>query len=195
MTKEKITKVTEYLNNNLDVAVNVAREINSWDGSFPEFDSVELEEFVSWYIGDDASKLVEIILNSLDNLSSNTEMIRATDFNEIEEITEEDLENEVVDYIDEIVDKLDELYPHSVSVWDSDLEELLNEDEEEDEEINNEYLEESIKNKVDFKTYCDNGNCDTCPFNKELSAIEQCEKAYNMMLNSHNLEEAIVNAK
>ena len=190
MTKEKIEKVRIYLHENLDVAVDVAREINSWDGSFPEFDSVELEEFVSWYIGSDASKLVEIILNSLDNLSSDTEMIRVTDFNEIEEITDEDLENEVVDYIDEIIDKLDELYPHSVSVWDDELKELLDE-----EEIDNEYLEESIKNKVNFETYCYNCNCDTCPFNKALSAIEQCEKAYNMMLNSHNLEEAIANAK
>ena len=136
MTKEKITKVTEYLNDNLDVAVDVAKEINGWDGSFPEFDTVDLQEFVSWYLYDTtkAAELVEIILNSLDNLSSDTEMIRVTDYREIEEITDEDLENEVVDYIDEIVERLDELYPHSVSVWDSDLEELLDEEEEEEEE-------------------------------------------------------------
>ncbi len=136
MTKEKITKVTEYLNDNLDVAVDVAKEINGWDGSFPEFDTVDLQEFVSWYLYDTtkAAELVEIILNSLDNLSSDTEMIRVTDYREIEEITDEDLENEVVDYIDEIVERLDELYPHSVSVWDSDLEELLDEEEDEEEE-------------------------------------------------------------
>ena len=136
MTEEKITKVTEYLNDNLDVAVDVAKEINGWDGSFPEFDTVDLQEFVSWYLYDTtkAAELVEIILNSLDNLSSDTEMIRVTDYREIEEITDEDLENEVVDYIDEIVERLDELYPHSVSVWDSDLEELLDEEEDEEEE-------------------------------------------------------------
>lgn len=135
MTKEKITKVTEYLNNNLNVAVNVAREINCWDGSFPEFDTVDLQEFVSWYLYDTtkAAELVEIILNSLDNLSSDTEMIRVN-YREIEEITDEDLENEVVDYIDEIVERLDELYPNKISVWDKDLEELLDEEEEEEEE-------------------------------------------------------------
>lgn len=136
MTEEKITKVTEYLNDNLNVAVDVAREINSWDGSFPEFDTVDLQEFVSWYIGDAprAAELIEIILNSLDNLSSDTEMIRVTDCREIEEITDEDLENEVVDYIDEIVERLDELYPSHITIWDSDLEELLDEEEEDEEE-------------------------------------------------------------
>ena len=136
MTKEKITKVTEYLNDNLDVAVDVAKEINGWDGSFPEFDTVDLQEFVSWFLYDTnkAAELVEIILNSLDNLSSDTETIRVTDYREIEEITDEDLENEVVDYIDEIVEKLDELYPSRITIWDSDLEELLDEEEEEEEE-------------------------------------------------------------
>ena len=136
MTKEKITKVTEYLNDNLNVAVDVAREINSWDGSFPEFDTVDLQEFVSWFLYDTnkATELVEIILNSLDNLSSDTETIRVTDYREIEEITDEDLENEVVDYIDEIVERLDELYPSHITIWDSDLEELLDEEEEEEEE-------------------------------------------------------------
>lgn len=76
-----------------------------------------------------------------------------------------------------------------------DLENDGEEEEEVEEEIDNEYLEESIKNKVDFKTYCDNGNCDTCPFNKALSVIDQCENAYNMMLNLHNLEEAIASAR
>ena len=135
MTKEKITKVTEYFNNNLNVAVDVAKEINCWDGSFPEFDTVDLQEFVSWYLYDPtkAAELVEIILNSLDNLSSDTETIRVN-YREIEEITDEDLENEVVDYIDEIVERLDELYPNKISVWDKDLEELLDEDEEEGEE-------------------------------------------------------------
>ena len=135
MTKEKITKVTEYLNNNLNVAVDVAKEINCWDGSFPEFDTVDLQEFVSWYLYDTtkAAELVEIILNSLDNLSSDTEMIRVN-YREIEEITDEDLENEVVDYIDEIVERLDELYPNKISVWDRDLEELLDEEEEDEEE-------------------------------------------------------------
>ena len=135
MTKEKITKVTEYLNDNLDVAVDVAKEINGWDGSFPEFDTVDLQEFVSWYLYDTtkAAELVEIILNSLDNLSSDTEMIRVN-YREIEEITDEDLENEVVDYIDEIVERLDELYPNKISVWDKDLEELLDEEDEEEEE-------------------------------------------------------------
>ena len=133
MTKEKITKVTEYLNDNLNVAVDVAREINGWDGSFPEFDTIDLQEFVGWYLYDPtkAAELVEIILNSLDNLSSDTEMIRVTDCREIEEITDEDLENEVVDYIDEIVERLDELYPSHITIWDSDLEELLDEEEEE----------------------------------------------------------------
>ena len=86
MTEEKITKVTEYLNENLDVAVDVAREINGWDGSFPEFDTVDLQEFVSWFLYDTnkAAELVEIILNSLDNLSSDTETIRVTDYREIE---------------------------------------------------------------------------------------------------------------
>lgn len=136
MTEEKITKVTEYLNENLDVAVDVAREINGWDGSFPEFDTVDLQEFVSWFLYDTnkAAELVEIILNSLDNLSSDTETIRVTDYREIEEITDEDLENEVVDYIDEIVEKLDELYPSHITIWDSDLEELLDEGEDEEEE-------------------------------------------------------------
>ena len=136
MTKEKITKVTEYLNDNLNVAVDVAREINGWDGSFPEFDTVDLQEFVSWFLYDTnkAAELVEIILNSLDNLSSDTETIRVTDCREIEEITDEDLENEVVDYIDEIVEKLDELYPSHITIWDSDLEELLDEEDEEEEE-------------------------------------------------------------
>lgn len=136
MTEEKITKVTEYLNENLDVAVDVAREINCWDGSFPEFDTVDLQEFVSWYIGDAtrAAELVEIILNSLDNLSSDTEMIRVTDYKEIEEITDDDLEEEVVDRIDEIVERLDELYPDKISIWDSDLEELLDEEEEDGDE-------------------------------------------------------------
>ena len=135
MTKEKIKKVTEYLNDNLDVAVDVAKEINGWDGSFPEFDTVDLQEFVSWYLYDTtkAAELVEIILNSLDNLSSDTEMIRVN-YREIEEITDEDLENEVVDYIDEIVERLDELYPNKISVWDKDLEELLDEEDEEEEE-------------------------------------------------------------
>lgn len=135
MTEEKITKVTKYLNDNLNVAVDVAREINCWDGSFPEFDTVDLQEFVSWYLYDTnkAAELVEIILNSLDNLSSDTEMIRVN-YREIEEITDEDLENEVVDYIDEIVERLDELYPNKISVWDSDLEELLDEEDEEDED-------------------------------------------------------------
>ena len=135
MTKEKITKVTEYLNNNLNVAVDVAREINGWDGSFPEFDTIDLQEFVSWYLYDTtkAAELVEIILNSLDNLSSDTKMIRVN-YREIEEITDEDLENEVVDYIDEIVERLDELYPNKISVWDKDLEELLDEEDEEEEE-------------------------------------------------------------
>ena len=135
MTKEKITKVTKYLNDNLNVAVDVAREINGWDGSFPEFDTIDLQEFVSWYLYDTtkAAELVEIILNSLDNLSSDTEMIRV-DYREIEEITDEDLENEVVDYIDEIVERLDELYPNKISVWDKDLEELLDEEDEEEEE-------------------------------------------------------------
>ena len=135
MTKEKITKVTKYLNDNLNVAVDVAREINCWDGSFPEFDTIDLQEFVSWYLYDTtkAAELVEIILNSLDNLSSDTEMIRVN-YREIEEITDEDLENEVVDYIDEIVERLDELYPNKISVWDSDLEELLDEEDEEEEE-------------------------------------------------------------
>ena len=136
MTEEKITKVTEYLNENLDVAVDVAREINGWDGSFPEFDTVDLQEFVSWFLYDTnkAAELVEIILNSLDNLSSDTETIRVTDYREIEEITDEDLENEVVDYIDEIVEKLDELYPSHITIWNSDLEELLDEGEDEEEE-------------------------------------------------------------
>ena len=136
MTEEKITKVTEYLNENLDVAVDVAREINCWDGSFPEFDTVDLQEFVSWYIGDAtrAAELIEIILNSLDNLSSDTEMIRVTDYKEIEEITDDELEEEVVGYIDEIVERLDELYPDKISIWDSDLEELLDEEEEDEEE-------------------------------------------------------------
>ena len=132
MTKEKITKVTKYLNDNLNVAVDVAREINGWDGSFPEFDTIDLQEFVSWYLYDTtkAAELVEIILNSLDNLSSDTETIRVN-YREIEEITDEDLENEVVDYI---VERLDELYPNKISVWDKDLEELLDEEEEEEEE-------------------------------------------------------------
>lgn len=135
MTKEKIEKVRIYLHENLDVAVDVAREINGWDGSFPEFDSVELEEFVSWYIGSDASKLVDIILNSLDNLSSDTEMIRVSDYNEIEEITDEDLENEVVDYIDDIIEKLDELYPSEVSIYyDDDLKEILDADEDDEDD-------------------------------------------------------------
>ena len=135
MTKEKITKVTKYLNDNLNVAVDVAREINGWDGSFPEFDTIDFQEFVSWYLYDTtkAPELVEIILNSLDNLSSDTEMIRVN-YREIEEITDEDLENEVVDYIDEIVERLDELYPNKISVWDKDLEELLDEEDEEEEE-------------------------------------------------------------
>ena len=143
MTKEKITKVTEYLNNNLNVAVDVAREINCWDGSFPEFDTVDLQEFVSWYLYDTtkAAELVEIILNSLDNLSSDTETIRVN-YREIEEITDEDLENEVVDYIDEIVEKLDELYPSHITIWDSDLEELLDEEEEDEEEEEEEEEEE-----------------------------------------------------
>ena len=136
MTEEKITKVTEYLNDNLNVAVDVAKGISGWDGSFPEFDTVDLQEFVSWYLYDTtkAAELVEIILNSLDNLSSDTEMIRVTDCREIEEITDEDLENEVVDYIDEIVERLDELYPSHITIWDIDLEELLDEEEEEEEE-------------------------------------------------------------
>lgn len=136
MTEEKITKVTEYLNDNLNVAVDVAKEINGWDGSFPEFETVELQEFVSWFLYDTnkAAELVEIILNSLDNLSSDTETIRVTDYREIEEITDDELENEVVDYIDEIVERLDELYPSHITIWDSDLEELLDEEEEEEEE-------------------------------------------------------------
>ena len=135
MTKEKIEKVRIYLHENLDVAVDVAREINGWDGSFPEFDSVELEEFVSWY-SHDANELVKILLNSLDNLSSDTEMIRVSDYNEIEEITDEDLENEVVDYIDDIIEKIDEHYPHHISIYDSDLEEILDADDEDDEDDN-----------------------------------------------------------
>ena len=83
-----------------------------------------------------------------------------------------------------------------------DWEDLENDDEEEEEEevdddeeeIDYKHLNESIKNKVDFKTYCDNGDCDTCPFNNALSTIEQCEKAYNMMVSLHSFEEAIANA-
>ena len=135
MTKKTEEKVRVYLHENLNVAVDVAREINGWDGSFPEFGSVELEEFVSWY-SHDANALVEILLNSLSNLSSNTEMIRVSDYNEIEEITDEDLENEVVDYIDDIIEKIDEHYPHHISIWNSDLEEILDADEDDEEDDN-----------------------------------------------------------
>ena len=77
--------------------------------------------------------------------------------------------------------------------WDN-LEYEEDEEEEEDEEyeINHEYLNESIKNKVIFETYCNNGDCDTCPFNNYCTTIEGCMELYNKMLDGHSFEEVLV---
>lgn len=65
------------------------------------------------------------------------------------------------------------------------------EEDEEDEEINNEYLEEAIENEVSFETYCDNADCDTCPFNRHCSSMADCETSYIKMLSGLSFEEAI----
>lgn len=72
-----------------------------------------------------------------------------------------------------------------------DLENDREDEEEEGEEINNEYLEEAIENEVNFETYCDNADCDTCPFNKPCFTQDECEKAYNMMMKGYDFEESI----
>lgn len=67
----------------------------------------------------------------------------------------------------------------------------LENDGEDEEEINNEYLEEAIENEVNFETYCDNADCDTCPFNRHCSSMTNCEIAYVKMFSGLSFEESI----
>ena len=62
MTKEKMNEVTEFLNENLEIAVDVAKEINWYnDRLFPEFNAIELEEIDGLTSEDLENQVVEYI--------------------------------------------------------------------------------------------------------------------------------------
>jgi hypothetical protein len=72
-----------------------------------------------------------------------------------------------------------------------DWEDLENDGEDEDEEIDMELLEKSINNSNSFDVYCDSADCDTCPFDAKCKGKDECEFAYNKMLDGYSFEDAI----
>ena len=64
-------------------------------------------------------------------------------------------------------------------------------EEDEEDKIDVELLNEYIGNKTDFDTYCDNANCDTCPFDDHCDHLFTCKEIYNAMLAGHSFEDAV----
>lgn len=108
-------KIKEYLEENPAIAVDVAREINSYNGKLDFVNTWDLTELVACYCTDynsTRSFLEDIILNSLDVLAPDINApVRFSEYHDyIETIYDDDLEKEVLDYINDIMGYLDELW-------------------------------------------------------------------------------------
>ena len=76
----------------------------------------------------------------------------------------------------------------------SDWEDLENGGEEEEETGTEEAenrLHECIENGDGFRTFCDDCECSSCPFNAHCDLITKCEAAYNLMLEGYSFDEAV----
>jgi len=147
MNKERIKK---YLEENLDVAVDIARECDSWDGRFSnKYDTWDLSELVQCYCGDYEStrRFVDTLLNSLDTLTGGVDdPVRFSEYGDyIESVDDDLLQEEVEDDICDIVDAIEELYPANIDIYDNELKELLECDLESIEEELYEIAEERYK--------------------------------------------------
>ena len=108
-------KIKEYLEKNPKIAIDVAHEINCYNGELSFVDTWDLTELVSCYCNnyENTKKFLDnIILNSLDTLPRDIDTpVRFSEYGDyIEAVEDDELEEEVIDYIDDIMDYLDELW-------------------------------------------------------------------------------------
>lgn len=120
MNKE--TEIKNYLLNNINVALDIARECNSWDGSFEYLDTWDLEELCQ--CSSDTFEIVRAVVYG--NVTNICDDVRYNAYGNLESVSDFDLEYETKEYyIDDIVDVSIDLYEQGhITINDDDLREL-----------------------------------------------------------------------
>ena len=128
MTDEKRRLVKEYLEGNAELAVEIAREINRYDGSCDWADTYYIEDIATWT---EPTELARAIIYG--NVTCINEMVRYDAYSNLETVYEFDLECDAIDYLDDIIDGIDRL-GDNIFIDDITLNMIIDEEENEEEE-------------------------------------------------------------
>ena len=119
---DKRKEIRNYLESHLDIAIDIARECNYWDGSFEYTDTWDIEELCQSGIG--TYEIVRAVIYG--NVRNVCDDVRYDAYGNLETVDEVDLEVETKEYyLDDIVDTSMDLYEQGhIDINDDELKEL-----------------------------------------------------------------------
>ena len=113
--------VKEYLLENPQTIIDIAHEINSWNGSQDWVDAWDLDELASCI---KTMELIRaIVYGDVQNID---DMVRYNAYGNLETISDTELEEEAKDNVDSVIDYIYDLYPNHIDIYDKELLELMN---------------------------------------------------------------------
>ena len=119
--------IKNYLLNNMEVTVDVVRELNNWNGCLEHLNVLDMELLDDCLHDCDATEIANKIFYG--NFNPNHDYFRFNAYDNLESLSVYDLEDEYKSYIDEIVEEL--LYHmNAIDIYDDELNELLEQYEE-----------------------------------------------------------------
>jgi len=123
MNEKLVEEIREYLLENSEERLDICRQINDHDGSMDFSDAIDLEEVASYT---DAYELARSII--FGNVKNVEDLVRYNGYDNLESVSEDELEEESKDYINEII-KFIKSYGTQY-IYNSDLEEMIEDIEE-----------------------------------------------------------------
>ena len=123
MNAEKIERIEKILLENRELALDICREVNLWNGELDNFDVWENDdEFFNINFSDNPMEAVRAVYYG--NYNYNDEYIRVNAYGNIDSLDQWELEKEVEIYINDIIEAMIRNYSH-ISIYNDELIELI----------------------------------------------------------------------
>ena len=123
MNAEKIEKIEKILMDDKELALDICREVNGWNGELDKFDIWENdEEFFNINFNDRPMEAVRAVFYG--NYKYNDDYVRFNAYGNIESLDQWELNKEVEIYINEIIEAMIRNYSN-INIYNDELIELI----------------------------------------------------------------------
>ena len=121
------TEIKQFLEKNPDYIIELARDVNCHNCSFPEFDYYSFDELVNCWNPDDFKSFCLLFADAIKDktFDDKSSVFVFDDFGDLNMTTIEELREEALDNMDEVMSHVFDLYPHYIYIYDEEFEKLI----------------------------------------------------------------------